>query len=79
MKHVRKRDGKLVSSELYGELSHATSWILVTFLALISYIAEARPFISSSFGTYPVGLLDGILMTIFVATTIFYLRSKMGK
>jgi hypothetical protein len=78
MKHVRKRDEKLVTSELYGKLSRATLWVLVTFITLISYVAGVRPFINSSFGIYPLGLLDGILITILVAATFFYLWSKLS-
>jgi hypothetical protein len=79
MEQVRRRDRKPMSSEIYGKISHSTLWVLVMFLTLISYFAETRPFISSSFGIYLVGLLDGTLMTISVASAIFYLRSKIDK
>lgn len=79
MKQVRRRGSKPVSSELYGKVSHSTLWVLVMFLTLISYLAETRPLIISSFGIYLVGLLDGTLMTISAASAIFYLRSKIDK
>jgi hypothetical protein len=79
MKQVRRRGSKPLSSELYGKISHSVSWVMVMFLTLISYFAETRSFISSSFGIYLVGLLDGTLMTISAASAIFYLRSKIDK
>jgi hypothetical protein len=79
MKRVRKRAGKMKVAELYDKLSHETFWILIAFLSLISYITEARPFISSSFGTYSIGLLDGILTAVIVASIVFYLKSKTNR
>lgn len=78
MKQARKHNDKPIHSELYGRLSHSTLWISVMFLTLVSYFAETRPLISSSSGSYLVGFLDGILMTIFAVTAVFYLWSKIG-
>ena len=67
------------SAELYRRLSYAMFGGFVTFLALLSYIAEARPFIDCSFGSYGVGLLDGILITVLTLAVAFYLRSKTNR
>jgi hypothetical protein len=77
MRHTRKLHGRL--AELYGRLSRSTVWISFTFLSLMSYVAEVRPFISSFFGIYAVGFLDGILVSALTVATIFYFLSRITK
>ena len=77
MKHGRKRKG--TPAEIYGKLSRSTAWISFTFLSLISYIVEVRPFISSSFGIYPAGVLDGLLIAALIVAIVFYSLSRTAK
>jgi hypothetical protein len=77
MRHLRKR--KRTLAELYGKLSRSTVWITFTFLSLMSYVAEVRPFINSSFGIYAGGFLDGVLITVLAVVIIFYSLSRITK
>jgi len=42
-------------------------------------LAEARQFIDCSFGSYGVGLLDGIIITVLTLAVAFYLRSTTNR
>lgn len=77
MKRDRKRNG--TPAEIYGKLSRSTAWILLTFLSFVSYLAEVRPFINSSFGIYPAGVLDGLLIAALIVAIVFYSLSKTTK
>jgi polyferredoxin len=54
-------------------------WGLTVLLSFVSYFAELRPLVASSFGAYYSGMLDGIVVTIVALTVVFYLASKVDK
>ena len=64
------------SENLYRKLAQLMFWTLVTFISLLTYVVEARPFLSSRVGIYCVGVSDGVLgIVVFLAMT-FYLASR---
>ena len=52
---------------------------MLTFLSLLAYVTEARPFFSFTFGNYFVGLVDGVLATVLTLVAIFYLKGRNPK
>lgn len=76
MKYARKKGGRLARVKIYRGLSHNMLWVLFTFLGLLSYVTEARPFIYSYLGMYALGLMDGILISLLIMAIIFYLKSR---
>lgn len=66
-------------ARIYHQLADRMLWSLLTFLSLLAYITEARPFFYLTFGNYFVGLVDGILATILTLVGIFYLKARNSK
>ena len=61
----------------YHKLARTMLWSLVTFISLLTHVVEIRPFFNSLYGAYYAGLLDGIIITIFVLVVGFYLASRI--
>ena len=51
-------------------------WSLVTLFNLLAYVAEIRPFFNSILGTYYLGLVDGIVVTILALIACLYMASR---
>ena len=64
------------AKKFYRNLAQDMIWSLVTFISLLTYIVEVRPFFVSLLGIYFAGLSDGILGTVIMLTMIFYLASR---
>jgi hypothetical protein len=67
------------NAKIYNELANKLLWSLLTFLSLLAYATEARPFFHLTFGTYFVGLFDGTIATILTLIAIFYLKARNSK
>ena len=61
---------------LYRKLAQLMLWALVTFISLLTYVVEARPFLSSCVGIYCVGVFDGVLGIIIFLAIIFFFASR---
>jgi hypothetical protein len=61
------------------EIAKWMFWGLMTLLGFLSYLTELRPLITSSFGPYYSGVLDGVVATIGILALFFYLASRVEK
>ena len=59
----------------YHKLARTMFSILLAIISMLSYLAM-RPLFDSLYGTYFVGLLDGIVIIILVLVIVFYLVSS---
>jgi len=67
------------NAKIYNELANKMLWSLLTFLSLLAYVTEARPFFHLTFGTYFVGLFDGTITTVLTLVAILYLKARNSK
>jgi hypothetical protein len=74
-KNVKTRNS-VGKASVYCELAQKMLWGLGSLVGLFTYMVEIRPFVNVSFGTYCVGLSDGIFVTILALAIIFYAVSR---
>jgi len=48
---------------------------LLILFTILGYITKVRTFIDEEYGTYPLGVVDGVVLTLFLMAIAFYLGS----
>jgi hypothetical protein len=75
-----KNRGRSKPKYKFDDLPKIVFWILTTFILYLGYVAEIRRAVGEFYGTYAVGLTDGIIVVASpMALFINYLQYTRGK